>query len=50
MPIVLGKVSSEEDEGLSEARKKLHERRAQRPRPHLDDKASVSPASKQDVL
>lgn len=41
VPIVLAKRNLEDEEGLSEARKKLHERRAQRPRPHLDDKVSV---------
>ena len=38
MPIILGEASLEEEEALSEARKKLHEYRAQRARPHLDDK------------
>ncbi len=41
VPIILGKDDVEEDEALSEARKKLHERRADRPRPHLDDKVML---------
>ena len=38
MLINLKQGSLEEEEQLSDARKRLHDRRTKRPRPHLDDK------------
>lgn len=39
--IDLSQASLEEEEALSEARRKLHIHRANRPRPHLDDKVDL---------